>query len=146
VVIPNSHRSTPRILEPPSRRRSPKDAAAVAADEAFFHSLGPEGGADLVDAGANARISGSESEAAAAWTAALLPLVKGKITLDKTKIAQTSDALGEVEHANKRGSFAREVLMVSKVLLSRAPIEDWLLTGIICALGERAGGHGTEAR
>ena len=98
MVVPNSHRTTPRILEPPSRPRSPKDAAA---DEA----LRP------LDA---ANASMSESEAAAAWTATLLPLVKGKIMLDKTKIAQTSDALGEVERANERGSFAREVLKVSK--------------------------------
>jgi hypothetical protein len=122
AVIPNSHRSTPRILEPPSRRRSPKDAAA---DEAFGPPLEADGVA-LVDSIANARISESE---AAAWTAALLPLVKGKIMLDKTKIARTSDALGEVERANQRGSFAREVLKVSKVLklrqtLSRAPTED----------------------
>jgi hypothetical protein len=109
VVIPNSHRSTPRILEPPSRRRSPKDAAA---DEDFGPPLEADGVA-LVDTTANARISESE---AAAWTAALLPLVKGKIMLDKTRIARTSDALGEVERANQRGSFAREVLKVSKVL------------------------------
>jgi hypothetical protein len=94
----------------------------VAADEAFFHSLGADGDVALVDAGANEKISGSESEAAAAWTAALLPLVKGKIMLDKTKMALTSDALGEVEHANKRASLAREVLKVSEVLLSRAPL------------------------
>ena len=113
VSIPNSHRSTPRILEPPSRRRSPKDAA----DEA------------LVDA-ANARISEGE---AAAWTAALLPLVKGKTMLNKTEIAQTSNALVEVERANQRGSFAGEVLKVSKVLkLGQALAcftKDWLLTG-----------------
>jgi hypothetical protein len=100
VVNPNSHRSTPRILEPPSRRRSPKD---VAVDEAFRP----------LDA---ATASMSESEAAAAWTAALLPLVKGKIMLDKAKIARTSDALGEVERANNRGSFAGEVLKVSKIV------------------------------
>ena len=124
VVIPNSHRSTPRILEPPLRRRSSRD---VAADEAFFDSLA----ADVVDAaGANANVrkSGSESEAAAAWTAALLPLVKGKIMLDKAKIGLTSEALGEVERANKRASFTREVLKVSEVLLSRVPPEGCLLT------------------
>jgi len=73
----------------------------------------------------------SESEAAAAWTAALLPLVKGKIMLDKAKIARISDALGEVERANKRGSFAREVLKVSKSgqTLACPTAEDWLLTG-----------------
>ena len=113
VSIPNSHRSTPRILEPPSRRRSPKDAA----DEA------------LVDV-ANARISEDE---AAAWTAALLPLVKGKTMLNKAEIAQTSNALIEVERANQRGSFAGEVLKVSKVLKFGQALacftKDWLLTG-----------------
>lgn len=99
----------------------------MAADEAFFDSLA----ADVVDAaGANANVrkSGSESEAAAAWTAALLPLVKGKIMLDKAKIGLTSEALGEVERANKRASFTREVLKVSEVLLSRVPPEGCLLT------------------
>lgn len=107
VVIPtNSHRSTPRrILEPPSRRRSPKDAVA---DEAFTPPLEADGMVS-VDA-ANARKSESE---VVAWTAALLPLVKGKIMLDKAKIARISDALGEVERANQRGSFAREMLKES---------------------------------
>jgi len=103
VVIPNSHRSTPRILEPPSRRRSTKGTA----DEAF-RPLDADGVAP-VDA-ANSGISESE---AAAWTAALLPLVKGKIVLNKTKIAQISITLGEVERANQRGSFASEVLKES---------------------------------
>jgi hypothetical protein len=67
----------------------------------------------LVEAVANGGISESE---ATAWTAALLPLVKGKATLDKEKMAQTSDALREVERANVRGSFAREVLKVSNAL------------------------------
>ncbi|KAF8490953.1 hypothetical protein F5888DRAFT_1081978 [Russula emetica] len=125
VVIPNSHRSTPRILEPPSRRRSPKDAVAGVATDEAFSPLEADDVALVVDA-ANAGISKSE---AAAWTAALLPLVKGKILLDKTKIARTSDALGEVERANQRGNFAREVLKVSKSVKnmgkpSRAPTED----------------------
>lgn len=111
LVIPNSHRPTPRILEPPSRRRSPKDPVA---DEAVLHPPEADGVA-MVDAG----ISESEA-AAAAWTAALLPLVKGKIMLDKTKMAWTSDALGEVERANKRGSFTREVLKVRKFVVKRA--------------------------
>jgi hypothetical protein len=54
----------------------------------------------------------SESTAAA-WTAALLPLVKGKTAMDSTKVAQTSDTLGEVESANQRSRIAREVLKVS---------------------------------
>ena len=103
-------------------------------------------GLALVDA-ANARISESE---AAAWTAVLLPLVKGKIELDKVKIARISEVLGEVERANQRGSFAREVLKVSKVLKLKlgqtlaCPTEDWLLTGIVgfrrVRWGTRCGG------
>jgi len=69
----------------------------------------------LVDA-ANVSISESEAASACAWTAALLPQVKGKTKFDKMKIARTSDALGEVERANERGSFAREALKVSKAL------------------------------
>jgi hypothetical protein len=116
VVIPNSHRSTPRILEPPSRHRSPKDAVAAAAlvDEIFSSPLEAEAEAEGVVAApvdaANAKISESE---AAAWTAELLPLVKGKITLDKMKIARTGNALREVERAHQRGGFAREMIKVS---------------------------------
>ncbi len=102
-------------------------------------------GVALVEAVANGGISESE---AAAWTTALLPLVKGKTTLDKEKMAQTSDALREVERANGRGSFAREVLKVSNALkpgqVFACPSRDWLLTGNV-GLGERAGGHGAEA-
>lgn len=56
----------------------------------------------------------NDGEAAAAWTAALLPLVKGKTSMDEAKMAQTSAALGEVELADQeRGGVAREVLKVS---------------------------------
>lgn len=58
--------------------------------------------------------AGIDEGKAAAWTAALLPLVKGKILLNKAMIEQTSNILGEVERANQRGRFAREVLKVSK--------------------------------
>ena len=95
-----------------------------------------------VDA-ANARKSESE---VAAWTAALLPLVKGKIMLDKATIARISNALGEVEHANQRGTFAREMLKVSKVLkLGQTLSEDSLLISYCTTLGERAGGHRAKA-
>ena len=121
VVIPNLHRSTPRILEPPSRHRSPKDvvAAAALADKIFSSPLETEAEADgvvtaaPVDAANAKKISENE---AAAWTAELLPLVKGKIVLDRAKIARIGDALREVERAHQRGSFAREVIKVSKVL------------------------------
>lgn len=59
-----------------------------------------------------ANVNISESKAAA-WTAALLPLVKGKTKMDELKMAFTSDALCEVERANRGGSLTREVLMVS---------------------------------
>jgi hypothetical protein len=104
VVIANSYRSAPpRSLEPPSRRRSPKDAADVAFRPTDANSV-------ALDEVANESIGESE---AAAWTAALLPLVKGKITVDEAKMAQSSDVLGEVERADLRGRIAREVLTVS---------------------------------
>jgi len=61
----------------------------------------------------NAGESESEAAVAAAWTSALLPLVKGKTRLDRAKMALTSEALGEVERADERGGIAREVLKVS---------------------------------
>ena len=69
----------------------------------------------LVEAAAETRTSDGEA-AALAWTAALLPLVKGKTTMDEARMAQTSDALGEVERANQRGGLARDVLRVSALV------------------------------
>lgn len=97
---------------------------AALADEIFSSPLEAEAEAEAdadadgvvaapVDDAANAKVSESE---AAAWTAELLPLVKGKIALDKAKIARTGDALREVERAHQRGSFTREVIKVSKVV------------------------------
>ena len=97
VVIANSHVSARRSIELPQPQQQSKEDAA--ADVALMAST----------EAANV----SENEASA-WTAALLPLVKGKTKMDKAKLAQTSDALGEVERANWRGSTAREVLKVSK--------------------------------
>ena len=95
-----------RILEPPSRRRSPsKDTADTALRP-------PEGDSVALVKAANETVSESE---AAAWTAAILPLVKGKTVMDGAKMEQTSDALGEVERASRRGSITREVLKVSMV-------------------------------
>ena len=99
--------------------------------------------ASLVDA-ANVRKSECECEVAA-WTAALLPLVKGKIMLDKMKIARISNALGEVERADQRGSFTREVLKVSKVFIKAWAIPGLAADLVLWALGECAGGHGAEA-
>jgi hypothetical protein len=56
----------------------------------------------LVEAAAETNVS---DEAAAAWAAALLPLVKGKTTMDGARLAQTSDALSEVERADIRGGL-----------------------------------------
>jgi hypothetical protein len=53
-------------------------------------------------------------EVATGWSSALLPLVKGKTTMDEVKMAQTSAALSEVERADQQqGGIAREVLKVS---------------------------------
>jgi hypothetical protein len=61
---------------------------------------------------ASVRESKQSEAAAAAWTAALLPLVKGKKTMDRTKMALTSVALREVERANEGGHLSLEVLKV----------------------------------
>jgi hypothetical protein len=104
VVIANSYGSTHGSLEPPSQRRSPEAHAADA-------DIRPAADLVLVEA---ANIGESM---AAAWTAALLPLVKGKMTMNEAKMAETNDALGEVERADKRGSIASEVLKVSRETL-----------------------------
>jgi len=100
MVIANSYGSAHGSLEPPSQRRTPEAHAAgtdirPAADTVL---------AEAADIG--------ESKAAA-WTAALLPLVKGKMNMDEAKMAQTNDALGEVERADKRDSITSEVLKES---------------------------------
>lgn len=104
MVIANSYGSAHGSLEPPSQRRSP-EAHAAGAD------IRPAADTILTEA---ADIGESM---AAAWTAALLPLVKGKMTMNEAKMAQTNDALGEVERADKRGSIASEVLKVSRETL-----------------------------
>jgi hypothetical protein len=111
IVIVNSHAPAHRTLEPPpprpptsssSRRESLNDAADAAAP------------APVEADDSNTNDSGEADAASAeAWTAALLPLVKGKTTLDEAKMAQTSDALREVEGAEQRGGIAREVLEVT---------------------------------
>ncbi|KAH9995198.1 hypothetical protein BJV74DRAFT_830415 [Russula compacta] len=136
AVIANSHGSTRRSIElPPPQQQQPNEDAA--ADVALMAST----------EAANV----SESEASA-WTAVLLPLVKGKTKMDETKMAQTSDALGEVERANWWGVMAQEVLKVSKALsldVWGTPKGFWSLTRktIICSFlpGERVGGYGAEA-
>jgi hypothetical protein len=65
-----------------------------------------------MDVDVDVDVSVRESEASA-WTVALLPLVKGKTTMDEIKMAYTSLALSEVERANERGSIPPGVLKVS---------------------------------
>jgi len=110
TLLTTSHGS----LNPPSQRTSPPQDGA---NEVALRP--PDADAEVTLAGAEA-VSAGESEAAAAavaaaaaWTAALLPLVKGKTRLDKAKMALTSEALGEVERADERGGIAREVLKES---------------------------------
>ena len=47
--------------------------------------------------------------------AALAPLVKGKMTLDKTKIVRFIDVPGKVDYVDERVRVACEVLYVSEV-------------------------------
>lgn len=86
------------ILEPPSRRRSP--------------SLKDTDGTVVFNDITNADVP-NEGEEAAAWTAALLPVVKGKTTMDETGMTRTSDTLRKVEHASDRGVITLGMLKVS---------------------------------
>jgi hypothetical protein len=54
-----------------------------------------------------------ESEATAV-TAALTPMVKGKSTLNRTRMGRFINAPGEVNRANERRNVAREVVNVSE--------------------------------
>jgi len=116
VVIANSHGLPHRVLEPP-RQPSPSSQVKSSNDTAAAVPCPPPASASLalVEAAAETRTSDGEA-AALAWTAALLPLVKGKTTMDEARMAQTSDALGEVERANQRGGLARDVLRVSALV------------------------------
>ncbi|KAH9037610.1 hypothetical protein EDB85DRAFT_1935440 [Lactarius pseudohatsudake] len=87
-----------RTLEPPSRRTSPSlddtDDPLVVPDD------------DTTNADAN------ESEAAT-WTVALLPLVKGKMTMDEAGMVRTSDTLSKVEHASEQALITLGMLKES---------------------------------
>ena len=115
VVIANSHGPAHRMLEPPrqpspsSRPKPPNDAVDAVPPPPPPPATNTSSLA-LVEATAQTNVS--DDEAAAAWTAALLPLVKGKTTMDGVRLAQTSDALSEVERADVRGGLARDVLKV----------------------------------
>ena len=116
------------MLEPP-RQPSPSSQVKSSNDTADAVPCPPPASASLalVEAAAETRMSDGEA-AAAAWTAALLPLVKGKTTMDETRMAQINDALGEVERANQRGGLARDVLKVSDLV--RSPT----VPTVVCAL------------
>lgn len=86
------------ILQPPSRRRSP--------------SLNDTDNTSVVFNDITNAEAPNESEEAAAWTVALLPLVKGKTTMDKAGMARTSDTLGKVERASDRGLINLGMLTV----------------------------------
>ncbi len=89
-----------RTLEPPSRHTSPSlngtDDPNVVLDDDITTNT------DDVN----------ESEAAA-WTAALLPLVKGKTTMDEAGMTRTSDTLGKVEIASDQGLITLGMVKVS---------------------------------
>ena len=90
----------------------------------------------------NADVPTESEEEATAWTGALLPLVKGKTTMDKAGMARTSDALGKVERASDRGIINLGMLKVR--LLTHLAFSTPLLT--LSRAGERVGGHRAEAR
>ena len=95
------------ILKPPPRRRSSSLEEADNTSVVFN---------DIT----NADIPNESEEEAAAWTGALLPLVKGKTTMDKAGMARTSDALGKVERASDRGLINLGMLKVcASCFLSR---------------------------
>jgi len=112
LVIVNSHGSARRSIDPPRppspQHKSSDDTADAAPPSRPAADVALDSSVEVANSNMN------HGEAAAAWTAALLPLVKGKTSLDEAKMAQTSAALGEVERADQqRGGIAREVLKVS---------------------------------
>jgi hypothetical protein len=85
----------------------------------------------VVDKDEDASVRESKQAAAAAeWTAALLPLVKGKTTMDGAKMALTSTALRDVERANEGGHLSSGILKVRRKKLFKRRLE--VLTIKIC--------------
>jgi hypothetical protein len=112
LVIPNSHGPARRSIEPPRppspQRKSSDDTADAAPPSRPAADVALESSVEAVKSNMN------DGEAAAAWTASLLPLVKGKTSMDEAQMARTNAALAEVERADQqRGGIAREVLKVS---------------------------------
>lgn len=95
-----------RTLQPPSRRSSPSlndtDGLSVVFDDI-------SNAADLV----KEEEAKEDENQAATWTVALLPLVKGKTTMDAAGLARTSDTLGQAEHASDQGLITLDMLKVS---------------------------------
>lgn len=135
LVIANSGPARRSIIEPPRppspQRKSSDDTAADAAP-----SSRPAADVVLDSSVEVAKLNMDDGEAAAAWTAALLPLVKGKTSMDEVQVAQTSAVLDEVERADrKRGGFAREVLKVPLICcLLACSLADWIM-----AVGQGSG-------
>lgn len=130
MVIANSYMPAHRILEPPRQRSTSQLKSSNDTADAVPR---PPASASLAFVEAAPETNISVGEAAAAWTAALLPLVKGKTTMDEARIAQTSDALGEVERANQRGGLARDVLKVSAFVSPTVPTVPFRV-GALCTL------------
>jgi len=90
-------------MEPPLRRKSASLNGTDDASGVFD---------DITNTDAN------ETEATT-WTAALLPLVKGKKTMDEERMVRVSDTLGKVEHASDQGLITLDMLKVSVGVVSR---------------------------
>ncbi|KAI9466585.1 hypothetical protein BJY52DRAFT_1232951 [Lactarius psammicola] len=89
-----------RTLDPPSRRRSPS------LDDTDDPNV-------VLDDGITTNTDDVNEGEAAAWTVALLPLVKGKTTMDEAGMVRTSDTLSKVEHASDQGLITLGMLKVS---------------------------------
>ena len=98
----------------PDRLRFQNGASSNAVADVAFRPLG----VSLVSP-ANGDISESE---ATVQTAAPTPMVKGKTTLDKTKVVRFIDTPVEVDCASERSSDACEVLNVSEAQILGANV------------------------
>ncbi|KAH9059387.1 hypothetical protein EDB87DRAFT_1622727 [Lactarius vividus] len=95
---PLSYGHVRRTFKPPSRHTSPS------LDDTDDPNVVPDDDTTNVDA--------NESEAAT-WTVALLPLVKGKTTMDEAGMVRTSDTLSKVEHASDQALITLGMLKES---------------------------------
>jgi hypothetical protein len=124
-----------RTLQPPSERRSPSlndtDDPSVVFDDI-----------------SNVDVVNEKENEAAAWTVALLPLVKGKTTMDEAGLARTSDTLGKVEHASDQDLITLDMLKVSfgQFGVVNLPDSQSADPRRDVVAGERVGGHREEAQ